>query len=207
MAYRLRIALFLVFATVVLFLAASIVSSLMTSAENASNENTPATQSPGPPIVANETSALSIPESINYETRGTSIDVTPAGSGSSAGIKIPVAAATTGSISVTNEMLTSASLDMKTQGFPTVTFTLTEPCYIGRDGSTAYGTMSVEGDSAPTAVTITASINQDEGVITGSFDLTEGFIRSFPALQGYPTGTITFTLDAHRLGDDPDTTR
>ncbi|WGD36930.1 hypothetical protein [Lysinibacter sp. HNR] len=205
MAKRLRVSLFMILTMVGAVLIAFIVGSVIfiSNLTLFSDDGSPSVQSPGPQIVAEGQKTLRVPESVPYSLSGTSLDVVISARGSYSERQVTLDVSATGTIAVTDDVLTTASLELKTLNYPALSFTLTEPCYLSRDNSVAYGTLSVAGHAQPAEITINASFTEGTGIVSGSLEVTPDLFTGIPVLKDIPPSTLSFTLDATEVTANP----
>ncbi|GAA3589586.1 hypothetical protein GCM10022198_11890 [Klugiella xanthotipulae] len=166
-----------------------------------------------PPIIADSHNMLTAPVPVRYEATGTATSTY----GTDTANNHAVEGTTTGNIELTDNVLTQASIEISAAGYPTISFTLTESCFLGRDAATgdtnaiAYGLVTVDGVERPTDLSLNASFGEDTGTVTGTITVPNDLLSAAQQSAGFSvqstdvvSGTVDFSLNAERLADTSD---
>ncbi|MFC4223735.1 hypothetical protein [Lysinibacter cavernae] len=221
MTHRMRATLVALVICFLLIIAVLVAALTIFTTRVGSPEGSAAASASGSHIVADDHDVLSAPEPVRYEATSNSADLITLQIGSGLTSTISVAATTSGDLEITDDMLTQASLDITAEGYPAVSFVLTEPCYLGRGavtgdaGSTAVGTLYVNGNAYPASVLISTDFSDSTGTVHGSATIPAEALAGVDlgfsntnlssgndtfALPDPASGTIEFTLTAERFG-------
>lgn len=220
MTHRMRATLVTLVICFLLIIAVLVAALTIFTTRVGTPEGNAAANAAGSHIVADDHDVLSAPEPVRYEATSDSDDLITLQVGSGLTSTISVAATTSGELEITDDMLTQASLNVSAAGYPTVNFVLTEPCYLGRGavtgeaGSTAVGTLYVNGNAYPASVVIATDFSDSTGTVHGSATIPAealaGLDLGLPGanmstdgsafeLPDPASGTIEFTLTAERF--------